>query len=259
MAMPRVWIGCSGFNYAHWKKVFYPEGLPQKKWLEYYSTIFSTVELNVTFYRLPKESSFDLWYNETPPDFIFSVKGSRYISHIKKMLDASGPLELFFKGALRLREKLGVVLWQFPPSFRIELDRFNDFLNLLQPYRVRSAFEFRNETWITDEVISLCRQRNVALCTADWPPFVDALKPTADFVYIRRHGAAGAYQGCYSSDYLKSDSRTIRSYAGKGMDVYLYFNNDAKGCAPANARELMSMRGMNRKGGNKSRKLSPVV
>ncbi len=191
--MPRQWIGCSGFNYPHWKGNFYPEGLPQKKWLQHYCTVFNTVELNVTFYRLPKESTFEKWYAETPADFGFSIKGSRFITHIKKLIDPEAPLKLFFKNAMQLKEKLMIVLWQFPPGFKIDPARLNTFLNLLEPYRVRHAFEFRNESWIARETIEMCTEKNVALCLADWPVFAGGLPLTADYVYIRRHGHAGDY------------------------------------------------------------------
>src|SRR5574340_1776394 len=136
--MPEILIGCSGFNYPHWKGNFYPEHLPQKKWLEYYCTVFKTVELNVTFYRLPAVAIFEKWRAETPPDFGFSLKGSRYITHIKRLLEPEQPLERFFERALRLKEKLKVVLWQFPPGFKIDLERLGRFLELLENYPVRN-------------------------------------------------------------------------------------------------------------------------
>lgn len=239
--MPQLWIGCSGFNYPHWKGNFYPEDLQQKKWLQHYCTIFKTVELNVTFYRLPKESTFDKWHAETPEDFAFSLKGSRFITHIKKLLDPEASLKLFFKNAMRLKEKLMIVLWQLPPGFKSDSARLKTFLDLLEPYPVRHAFEFRNESWITEETVDMCRERNVALCLADWPVFAERLPSTANYIYIRRHGHAGDYSGCYSAEFLKRDGKQIKGYLEQKKDVYIYFNNDAKGCAPANARELMGL------------------
>lgn len=132
--MPELKIGCSGFNYGGWKGNFYPPDLPQKKWLDFYCKIFNTVELNVTFYRLPLASTFSKWHNETPSDFVFSIKGSRFITHIKRLLDPQEPLEIFFERALNLKEKLRVVLWQFSPSFKINIERLKFFLKLLKNY-----------------------------------------------------------------------------------------------------------------------------
>lgn len=196
--MTGLWIGCSGFNYGHWKGTFYPADLPQRRWFEHYCTVFSTVELNVTFYRLPLTSTFTKWHNQTPPGFAFSLKGSRYITHNKRLLDVEEPLRRFFERALELKEKLQVVLWQFPPGFKVNPERLDSFLGLLEKYPVRNTLEFRHESWITAEVFSLCQRHNISLCLADWPDFIDDLPITSDFVYIRRHGAGGGYASDYS-------------------------------------------------------------
>ncbi len=239
--MAEVRIGCSGFNYYDWKGIFYPIDLPQSKWLDYYTKIFNTIELNVTFYRLPLLKTFDKWYKETPPDFIFSLKGSRFITHIKRLLDPEDSLRLFFQRATVLKEKLGVVLWQFSPGFTIDLQRLKDFLKLLKPYGIKNAFEFRNESWIISETFNLCRQYNVSLCMADWPEFIDDIAITSDFVYIRRHGKGGSYATLYSKAELKRDANRIRNYLKEGKDVFIYFNNDYHGYAPRNAMELKEM------------------
>ena len=239
--MPEIKIGCSGFNYSDWKGRFYPEGLPQRRWLQHYCTVFSTVELNVTFYRLPLPSTFDKWHQETPDNFVFSLKGSRFITHVKRLIDPEAPLERFFEGALRLKEKLGVVLWQFPPKFNLNKERLEKFLRLLREYPVRHTLEFRNESWIVQDVLDMCRDNGVSLCMADWPKFIDDLPVTADFVYIRRHGEAGRYDTCYSNADLKRDAQRIEKYIGAGKDVFIYFNNDVLGYAPQNANELMEM------------------
>ena len=239
--MPELKIGCSGFNYGGWKGNFYPPDLPQKKWLGFYCKIFNTVELNVTFYRLPLASTFSKWHNETPSDFVFSIKGSRFISHIKRLLDPQEPLEIFFERALNLKEKLRVVLWQFSPSFKINIERLKFFLKLLKKYPVKNTLEFRHESWITEEVIDLCRKHNISLCTADWPEFIDELPVTSDFVYTRRHGKGGSYATCYSKAELKKDAKKIKNYLKDNKDVFIYFNNDAYGYAPKNAKELMEM------------------
>ncbi len=234
-------IGCSGFNYSHWKGKFYPGDLLKARWFQYYCTVFSTVELNVTFYRLPTWATFDKWYKETPHDFEFSLKGSRYITHIKRLLVPSESLEMFFKGALRLKKKLKVVLWQFPPNFKINTERLINFLKMLRKYPARNTLEFRHKSWITEDVLKICRDYNICLCMADWPEFIDDLPVTSDFVYIRRHGEQGRYNTNYSKTALKKDARRIRGYMKEGKDVFLYFNNDAFGYAPSNARELIEL------------------
>ena len=241
--MPELRIGCSGFTYNDWAGAFYPEKLPRAKWFEHYCSLFSTVELNVTFYRLPRPSTFDTWYRESPPDFGFSLKGSRFITHVKKLVDPQESIARFFDGALRLKDKLKVVLWQFPPGFEINRDRLTIFLALLKNYTTRHTLEFRHESWIATPVIELCREQNVGLCMADWPAFADDLPVTSDFVYIRRHGKGGNYASCYSPGDLKKDASRIERYLRDRKDVFMYFNNDFRGYAPRNARELMAFLG----------------
>lgn len=239
--MPEIRIGCSGFNYRDWKGDFYPGDLPQKRWLAYYCTVFKTVELNVTFYRLPLAKTVETWRSETPPDFTFSLKGSRFITHIKRLRDPEEPLDLFFDRALNLKEKLKVVLWQFSPGFRVDLERLSRFLKLLGNYPVRNTLEFRHESWITGETIDLCKRSRVSLCMADWPEFLDDLPVTADFVYIRRHGEGGNYDTNYARPALRKDSQRLKKYLKSAKDVFIYFNNDFHGYAPRNARELKEM------------------
>lgn len=236
--MAEIRIGCSGFSYPHWKKVFYPEGLPEKKWLQFYSSVFSTVELNVTFYHLPSQAAFASWHRDTPPGFEFAVKGSRYITHVKRLIDAEQPLAKFFDGATFLQEKIKVVLWQLPPAYRINLDRLSSFLGLLKQYPPRHVFEFRHESWIAPAVFDLCREYNAGLCMADSPGYIDDLPVTADFVYIRRHGHGARYACRYPKAQLEKDASRIRGYLDAGRDVFVYFNNDAHGYAPLNAQEL---------------------
>jgi uncharacterized protein YecE (DUF72 family) len=236
--MPDVLIGTSGFSYKHWRGTFYPEGLAQKNWLGYYCEHFSTVELNVTFYRLPKEGTFRKWRAETPEHFLFALKGSRFITHIKRLRDPLEPLKTFMDTIRPLGPKIGALLWQLPPNFKRDTERLKGFLKALRRYRRRSAVEFRNESWLEDEVFDLLRDEGVGLCMADWPPFVDELPITADFTYIRRHGHGGSYDTSYSNDELEKDARRIRKYRRNKKDTYIYFNNDAEGYAPQNALEL---------------------
>lgn len=236
-------IGCSGFLYDHWRKNFYPEDLSKNYWLEYYSKHFSTVELNVTFYKLPDRETFSKWYLSTPEGFVFSLKGSRFITHIKKIKDCAEPVEAFFSRALLLKEKLGVILWQFPPSLTLDLERLKDFLELLEPYEMKNTFEFRNKTWINKKVVDLLKKKNVAFCMADWPDFLDKLPLTANFVYIRRHGQEGSYATEYSKELLNKDAKRIKAYLRQKKDVFIYFNNDAFGYAPKNVSELVTLAG----------------
>jgi uncharacterized protein YecE (DUF72 family) len=232
-------IGCSGFSYSHWRGGFYPEKMPQKEWFHYYCSIFSTVELNVTFYRLPEPSTFEKWHKETPDDFVFSLKGSRYITHIKRIKEPEESLKIFFNNASKLKKKLRTVLWQFPPSFKADIERLHRFLRLLKKYPVRNTLEFRNESWITEETVSICKEFNVSLCMADSPDFVNDLPVTAGFVYIRRHGKESSRDTCYSKIDIKRDAERIKKYLKTKRDVFIYFNNDAFGCAPKNAQELI--------------------
>ncbi len=236
--MADLFIGCSGFAYPHWCGRFYPEKLPQKRWFGHYSSAFASIELNVTFYRLLKPATFVRWQLESPAGFIFSVKGSRFITHVKRLADPEEPLSRFFEGVLLLGPKLGVILWQFPPGFACAASRLERFLDLLSRYPVRNALEFRHESWCCQEVVSLCQGARVALCMADWPEFITELPFTANFVYLRRHGHGGNYSSRYSRDELLADAARIRQYLDAGRDVYIYFNNDAEAFAPENALEL---------------------
>jgi uncharacterized protein YecE (DUF72 family) len=239
--MAELSIGCSGFSYRHWRGNFYPQDMPTKEWFAHYMSVFSTVELNVTFYRTPSAVVFRHWYEESAPKFSFAVKGSRYITHVKRLLDIEEPLARFFTPALELKEKLQVVLWQFPPQFKADAKRLEKFLDLLAPYRVRNTLEFRNESWLDPEIIAMCKAKRVSICMADWPPFVDQTPITADFVYIRRHGMQGSYNGYYSTAELEKDAGRIKRYIRDNLDVFIYFNNDAGGAAPQNAVELGSI------------------
>lgn len=239
--MTQIQIGCSGFNYNHWRGNFYPEKLPQRLWFSHYFSIFSTVELNVTFYRLPPLATFAHWRKETPDDFVFVIKGSRFITHIKKLKDVEEALQRFFGAAAGLGNKLQVVLWQLAPSFVLDRERLDRFLQLLDHYPVRNAFEFRHESWFTSETVDLCRAHNATFCLADWPQYLYQWQPTADFIYLRRHGHGGDYAACYSEEELARDADRIRGYLQDGRDVYIYYNNDALGFAPKNALRLAEM------------------
>jgi uncharacterized protein YecE (DUF72 family) len=239
--MPRFRIGCSGFLYDSWKGAFYPENLPHKYWLTFYMQKFNTVELNVTFYRLLKKEAFERWYKETPPGFTFCLKGSRFISHVKKLKDVELPLATFFNATAPLLEKLEVVLWQLPPNLKLNMKNLEDFVENLKQFPVRHVFEFRHKSWLTKKVFNLLSSANIAVCMADWPQFINEAPLTADFVYIRRHGEGGSYSTNYTTEQLKKDARRIKDYLKNGKDVYFYFNNDAFAFAPKNAIELKAI------------------
>jgi uncharacterized protein YecE (DUF72 family) len=239
--MPKYRIGCSGFLYDSWRGPFYPEELPHKRWLSFYMRKFSTVELNVTFYRLLKKEAFERWYKETPPDFRFSLKGSRFITHVKKLKDVELPLSTFFNATAPLLEKLEVILWQLPPNLRLNMKNLEDFVENLKQYPVRHVFEFRHKSWLVKKVFNLMSAANIGICVADWPEFINDLSPTADFVYIRRHGEGGSYATNYTTEQLKNDAKKIKEYMKLGKDVYYYFNNDAFAYAPKNGLELMAI------------------
>lgn len=239
--MSDVKVGCSGFLFDDWKGTFYPDELSRRQWLGYYCKKFQTVELDVTFYKLPEKETFSRWHSETPENFTISLKGSRFITHVKKLKSPLEPLDVFFLRATALKEKFGVVLWQFPPDFKADLEKLRVFLEALSPYKIRNTFEFRDKSWINKKVISLLEKNNMGLCISDWPEFLNDLPATTDFVYMRRHGIDGKGASCYNTEQLKADAKMINKFLKQGKDVFIYFNNDAFGHAPNNAEQLRNI------------------
>lgn len=240
-----VLIGTSGFHYPHWENdVFYPSDLSKSKHLEYYSEYFNTVELNVTFYRLPSKEAFKGWRDRTPADFKFAVKGSRFITHIKRLKDAKEPLNTFFENATPLRTKISCILWQLGPNHHLNLERLESFVKLLTRRKgLRHAFEFRHESWLVHRVFDLIRDAGMTLCRADWPEFRISIPDDFPFEYIRRHGPheGAIYSGCYTDKHLKRDADMIKRWSRKKKDVLIYFNNDAQGWAIKNALRLKEL------------------
>lgn len=230
-------IGTSGFSYRHWVEKFYPKEIRQSKRLEYYARFFDTVEINTSFYRLPSESVLDSWRQSTPDNFVFSIKGSRYITHTKRLLVEKESVNIFMQRVKGLQNKLKVVLWQFPPNFRSNPKRLVDFLNLLKRYDCRFAFEFRHESWFCDDIYEVLRKYNVALVISDSPDFPKKEVITADFVYIRLHGGIEPYISEYSQKELMSWAEKIQKWAEKG-DIFTYFNNDTNAFAVKNALKM---------------------
>jgi uncharacterized protein YecE (DUF72 family) len=233
-----VHIGCAGWNYRDWLGVLYPEGLPQRRWLERYAEVFDTVEINNTFYRLPTESAVRGWADGSPDDFTFAVKMSRYVTHVKRLNEPKRGFGRFFEAIEPLREagKLGPILWQFPANFHRQDERLAAALAAIP--RARHAFEFRHESWFVDEVYELLRRHDAALVIAD-----DARRPvgahelTADFTYVRFHYGRRGRAGNYSERELEEWKRRIASWRAQ-TEVYAYFNNDWKAYAVRNARWL---------------------
>lgn len=238
--MSRFRIGTSGYSYRHWSDgVFYPPGLSQSKWLEFYARHFDTVELNVTFYRQPVPSAFEGWRKRTPEGFNFAIKGSRYITHILRLNNKEESLRRFFNSARLLGEKLRLVLWQLPPGFKMDTERLDRFCKLLQkisPERVGHCFEFRNKSWFCQEVYSLLEHYKCHLCIADSPQYPSEERVISGTAYMRFHGKETMYGYNYSQEELSHWAERILSW--KASEVYIYFNNDWMGYAIKNAKAL---------------------
>jgi uncharacterized protein YecE (DUF72 family) len=233
-----VHIGCSGWNYSHWRELVYPKGLPAKRWLERYAGLFHIVEVNTTFYRLPNRTAVEGWAAQTPPEFLFAVKASRYLTHIKRLSDLAAGVERFYGRIEPLIEarKLGPVLWQLPPTFRRDDGRLGGALAALPPGR--HCFEFRHESWFAPKVYDLLRRSNAALVIGDTPtrPF-QAHELTADWTFVRFHYGSRGRNGNYSQRELSEWADRIGRWRRK-VEVYAYFNNDWNAYAVRNGLTL---------------------
>ncbi len=237
----KIHIGTSGWNYKHWKGPFYPVDLPQKKWLEFYCQHFQTVEINNSFYKLPEKRTLESWAKTVPPDFIFSLKANRYITHMKKLKYAKEPVENLFNRIKILGDKRGPVLFQLPPRWHFNEERLNEFLNKLSD-SYRYCFEFRDDTWWNDETYQLLKKHNVAFCMFELAGQHSPKEITSDFVYIRLHGTGKeAYQGEYDSQTLSGWAGAIHGWHNKSKEIFCYFDNDQKGYAVKDALKLKNM------------------
>jgi uncharacterized protein YecE (DUF72 family) len=232
-----IHVGTSGWHYKQWVGDFYPPRFPPAKMLAWYAREFHTVEINNSFYRLPEEKTFRDWASTVPPGFLFAVKASRFLTHIKRLRDAEDPIKLFFSRAKHLGPHLGPVLFQLPPKWKADSGRLREFLALL-PEKHQYAIEFRDDSWYTEEIRELLIRHNVALCVHDWHAADWARELTANFTYIRFHGTSGRYAGNYPNDVLRDWAKQIQSWAARLGEVYVYFNNDVGGHAVRNARTL---------------------
>lgn len=236
----RAFIGTSGWSYAHWGGTFYPEGLPSHDYLAFYAAEFSTVEINSSFYHLPRETTIANWVKRTPDHFCFAVKASRYITHRLRLVNFEEPLETFVRLARGFGPKLGPVLFQLPPSLQRSEILLTEFLKFLSS-DLRVAIEFRHKSWYEDSIFALLSGYGAALCLHDFPGSETPLEVTAPFVYLRFHGPQQAYTGSYDRAQLAAWAKRVSLWLECGRDVYAYFNNDIGGYAVQNARELRAL------------------
>jgi uncharacterized protein YecE (DUF72 family) len=240
-AMPRILIGTSGWHYGSWRGPFFPDGLPVKAQLQYYASQFATAELNGVFYRTPTPEAVRGWAAATGRDFIFSWKASKFITHWKRLSDkCDSSLDLLEQRISLLGAKAGPILFQLPPQFAMDAGRLSAFTELLSERR-RYAFEFRHPSWYQPEIFRILKGRNIALCLSDHHDAPSPWRRTADFVYIRGHGPGGRYEGRYGAGVLTEWATRIRSWKKQGCDVYVYFDNDIKSAAPADALQLRGL------------------
>jgi uncharacterized protein YecE (DUF72 family) len=230
-------VGCSGWQYRHWRGDFYPVDLPLTKWFDHYASMFDTVEVNNTFYRLPERATFASWARRAPLAFEFAVKASRFLTHMKKLKDPEQPIDRLFSRMRALGTHLGPVLYQLPPGWKRDAGRFAAFLDAL-PRDACHVVEFRDTSWYSPDVFRLMERRRVALCLHDMPGSTTERARVGPFVYVRFHGANAKYGGAYSLDRLRGWAEWLDAQRRDGCDVYAYFNNDAGGHAPRDALAL---------------------
>jgi uncharacterized protein YecE (DUF72 family) len=228
-------VGTSGWQYRDWRGRFYPERLAQSRWLEHFAARFATVEVNNAFYRLPETSTFERWQKATPADFVIAVKASRYLTHIRRLREPAGPVELLVSRMRGLGDRLGPVLLQLPPTLRADPARLDETLASF-PAGVRVAVEVRHRSWFGDEVRAVLERRGAALCLADRDsrPLTPMWR-TADWAYLRLHAGRGAHAPGYGDGALRSWALRLAQLWGKGVDGYVYFNNDERCCAVRDA------------------------
>jgi uncharacterized protein YecE (DUF72 family) len=240
MSDTNIYIGTSGWHYQHWVGPFYPDDVQVQDFLAYYSQHFNTVEINNSFYGLPDEKTLRQWRQSVPEDFIFSAKASRYITHMKKLLDPKEPVDTFLERIAYLTPNLGPILFQLPPNWRANPERLEAFLQIL-PANRRYTFEFRDTSWFIDPVYKLLEHYNAAFCIYQLAGLLSPKTITADFIYVRLHGPDGAYQGRYSTQELSGWAGAFSSWSSQGKEIFCYFDNDQAGYAVQNAAELQAM------------------
>lgn len=240
-AAPDIHVGTSGWHYLPWSGTFYPQDLKPKDFLSYYVTRFDTTEINNSFYRLPTEKAVESWHDHTPEGFLFAWKISRLITHLKRLKDVEENVAYVFERMGGLKDKLGPVLVQLPPTFVAGPERRERLARLLSliPAGRQATVEFRHPGWYDETTFALLRDHNASLCISDHAAAPAPWEVTADFVYVRAHGADGRYAGSYGPGILKGWARTIARWRSEGRSVHVYFDNDIKSAAPGDARTLL--------------------
>lgn len=233
-------IGCSGWQYRHWKGDFYPADLPQDRWFEFYAQRFDTVELNNSFYRLPSAAAFASWARRAPRGFRFALKASRYLTHLRKLHDPADPLQLLWSRAVRLGGHLGPMLYQLPPRWHRDVERLRIFLETV-PAPHAQAIEFRDPSWYDEAVLALLRDHGVALCLHDMRGSAPPATQVGPLVYVRFHGAGQRYGGRYPDEALRAWAERLTTWAANGLPCWAYFNNDVGGHAPRDAARLRDL------------------
>lgn len=232
-----IHIGTSGWHYRHWVERFYPRGLDGDDWLAFYAREFDCVEINNSFYRLPAMETIDHWLARTPREFVFTLKASRYITHMKKLHDCGEPLAALLPLARRFGDRLAAVLFQLPPRWHVNQARLAEFLAILPP-DLRYAIEFRDPSWHVESVYALLRDHGVGFCQYDLGGQSSPPVTTSDLVYLRLHGPRQAYAGSYAEEEIRAWARQLRAWDAQGDDVYVFFDNDQDACAVQDARAL---------------------
>lgn len=236
-------IGCSGWAYHHWRGRFYPVAHKPHAWFTFYTTFFDTVEINNTFYRLPSVETFKAWQRQAPQRFVYAVKASRYLTHMKKLHKAREPLKKFLDRVYLLQPHVGPILYQLPPHWRLNRGRLESFLDVL-PQHLLHVFEFREQSWLVEDVFQLLAERNVSFCTHDSPGLAVPRLAVGPITYVRLHGAGGTYQGSYPDAVLDRWWGWMKEQVKAGKDLYVYFNNDAEAHAVFDALRLKHKAGL---------------
>lgn len=236
----KIYIGTSGWHYKHWTGAFYPATIKGSRQFDEYKKNFETVEINNSFYKLPSDKTFRQWALAAPKGFTYAIKASRFITHVKKLAVDMDSISLLLSRVDILEEKLGPVLFQLPPGWMVNIERFREFLEKI-PYGYRYTFEFRNTSWYKKEIYELLKQHHCAFCIYELAGHTSPIEITTDFIYIRLHGPGDKYQGSYTTATLKKWAANCRQWMKNGLDVYVYFDNDQHGYAAFNAITLQEL------------------
>ncbi len=236
-------IGTSGWHYDHWMGRFYPEKLPKTKWLQHYAQHFNTVEINNTYYHLPRATTVENWRAQAPPGFLYTVKANRYITHMKKLRDAGDEVRRFFEVIDLFGPTLGPILYQLPPSLHKNLELLDAFIKLLPPNSA-AVFEFRHPSWYEQDTFDLLNSHRAGFCTHDMQGKASPRAVTGDIAYVRFHGTTGRYAGSYPDEMLQDWAAWLKAQQPSVRAVFAYFNNDVQGHAVANATTLKRLMGV---------------